>query len=176
VPPPKPYVIPDTPAVTVTVKPVEPTYEHKSPTGNELKAGERLLLGDKLTSNNKRFTAHLQQDGNFVVYDGRRPLWASKTADYGATELVLQPDGNLILLDNHHHAIWASNFVSSGTPVLTIHDDGNLNIVVNGTSIWATNTAQSEKRKKTKRKTKRKNIIIMEKNLKVVIRYMRVKN
>ncbi len=42
----------------------------------------------------------MQQDGNLVIYTGTNVLWSTGTADYTHkdTKLVIQNDGNLVLL------------------------------------------------------------------------------
>jgi len=49
-----------------------------------------------------------QEDGNLVVYQRDRPIWASNTGGIGAY-LVLQTDGNLVIYDASDKPIWASN-------------------------------------------------------------------
>jgi roadblock/LC7 domain-containing protein len=59
-----------------------------------------LTGGDKcarLVSENKEYFAIMQGDGNFVVYKGDEPLWASETVDSGGDRMVLQGDQHLVM-------------------------------------------------------------------------------
>jgi hypothetical protein len=66
-----------------------------------------LNKGYQIESNNGYFRATMQQDGNFVVYESNRPLWASHTVGKGQY-LVFQNDGNLVIYHNGGPT-WASN-------------------------------------------------------------------
>ncbi|HEX7838662.1 MAG TPA: CAP domain-containing protein [Kofleriaceae bacterium] len=91
-------------------------------------SGQCLQPGQKLQSNNKRFTLTMQTDGNVVLYDANgHPLWATNTWK-GITprDFAMQPDGNLVLYSTDGVARWASNTVSNPGAFLNIQDDGNL--------------------------------------------------
>ena len=60
------------------------------------------------TGRNTGAAAVWQEDGNLVVYQENRPIWASNTGGIGAY-LVLQTDGNLVIYDASDKPIWASN-------------------------------------------------------------------
>ncbi|GAA3600020.1 hypothetical protein GCM10022223_14420 [Kineosporia mesophila] len=113
----------------------------------------------------------LQPDSNLAMYpkgdyaDGNysRHIWASNTTGSGATRLLLQRDGNLVLYTaNYAQHVWASNTQSAcvGTglnyPALSTQADSNLVIYCAEPSVysdwskpwvasaqWATNTAGS---------------------------------
>ncbi|MFD0532324.1 hypothetical protein ACFQ1I_46420 [Kitasatospora arboriphila] len=53
--------------------------------------------------------AQMQYDGNFVVYDGNTPVWASNTAGFPEARLVLQDDGNLVIYSGSGQPVWSSN-------------------------------------------------------------------
>jgi hypothetical protein len=58
----------------------------------------------------KRVThAIMQTDGNFVIYDGNAPLWATNTSNQPGASLVLQDDGNLVIYDVQNRTLWATN-------------------------------------------------------------------
>ena len=120
-----------------------------SPSSGQLLSGQRLTRGQVLDSPSGRFHLTLQNDGNFVLYDGTSPIWATGTwnlpADRSPTHADLQADGNLVLYNDAVQAAWAagvfgSNFVN---PYLQVQDDGNLVIYQNGRNpIWASGTAR----------------------------------
>ncbi|MET0342961.1 MAG: hypothetical protein ABW252_18285 [Polyangiales bacterium] len=60
------------------------------------------------TSRQPGAAAVWQEDGNLVVYQRDRPIWASNTGGIGAY-LVLQTDGNLVIYDANDKPIWATN-------------------------------------------------------------------
>ncbi len=60
-----------------------------------------------------------QGDGNLVIYTETQPyraLWASGTAGQGASTLIMQNDGNLVLYKTGNVPIWASHTNSSASP------------------------------------------------------------
>ena len=60
--------------------------------------------GDYLLSPNREFRLTFQPDANVVLEhlnNGARVLWASATTGKGATECVMQEDGNLVLYKNN---------------------------------------------------------------------------
>jgi len=117
--------------------------ETKFEGGDSLHSGHKLHHHQKLTSQNGRFTAVMQGDGNFVVYDGTRALWATATTD--GHYVVNQGDDNLVIYDRFDSAKWASgtNGRGNGRSHLVMQNDGNL-VYYNGSSpLWASNTVQS---------------------------------
>ncbi|WP_413625476.1 hypothetical protein [Luteibacter sp. Lutesp34] len=74
-----------------------------------LKGGESLAQGQRLYSDDGRYFATLQSDGNFIVYrhDGQI-IWATYTHGRGAVRATMQTDGNFVLYDAHEHAVWST--------------------------------------------------------------------
>jgi hypothetical protein len=60
-------------------------------------------------------TAVMQDDGNFVLYDGSSPLWASNTWGYDGSYLAMQDDGNLVVYADDGTPLWASDTYSVDT-------------------------------------------------------------
>ena len=58
--------------------------------------------------------AVMQTDGNFVLYAGSEPVWATETDGNPGAYLVLQPDGELVLFDRFDAPIWRA-----GTEIVT---------------------------------------------------------
>ena len=118
---------------------------HPGPTaGDRLRAGQALVVGASIKSNNGQFHLILQADGNLVAYDKYNvAIWASHTNGHsGAWELVMQGDGNLVMYDVKQHAFWATNTNGKGGVVIIMQDDGNV-VVYNAANhpLWASNTA-----------------------------------
>ncbi|MBV9593714.1 MAG: CHAP domain-containing protein [Actinobacteria bacterium] len=87
-------------------------------TGQQLGTGQALLSGDG------RWSAHMQGDGNLVVYGPSGAAWSSGTAGAGPGQLMMQGDGNLVLYAGGR-AIWASG-TRFGSGQLVMQNDGNL--------------------------------------------------
>lgn len=70
--------------------------------GSALTTDMRLNVNEYLASPNGEFIAVMQRDGNFVVYNKERYLWATGTAGSIHEEyyLVVQGDGNIVLYDD----------------------------------------------------------------------------
>lgn len=102
-----------------------------------LAAGQSLSGGQMLTSPNGSYRAVMQGDGNFVVYQGSRALWSSKTNGSGADRVAMQGDGNVVVYAGSS-AKWASGTVRSGGSALVMQDDGNLVLYATGSrAIWS---------------------------------------
>ena len=76
--------------------------------------GEFLIVGEYLASENGRYNAVMQLDGNFVVYGvGGKVWWASNTIG-SADRITMQHDGNLVL-SNGDAVTWASGTQQIGS-------------------------------------------------------------
>lgn len=109
--------------------------------GDRLVGGQMLAPDTQLVSNNGRFRFVYQGDGNAVVYDGNRPLWASNTDGTQPGNLCMQSDGNLVAYRHGGYAYWASNTDGRYGSCVVMQDDGNLVIYDTGwRPRWASNT------------------------------------
>lgn len=104
-----------------------------------LAAGQMLRAGQSLVSRSGRFRVSMQTDGNLVVYNPTRALWASGTYRSDANLLAMQTDGNLVLY-GPSGSRWASNTWKSPANKLVMQDDGNLVMYGPTGPVWATNT------------------------------------
>ncbi|NJM33642.1 MAG: hypothetical protein HC850_01865 [Rhodomicrobium sp.] len=113
--------------------------------GDRVGAGASMAPGQYLLSNNGRYAAVMQSDGNFVVYDGNRGLWASATENRGGTQLAIQGDGNVVVYTADGGALWSTGTNGKGASTLIMQDDGNLVLYPDGGggASWASNTVQS---------------------------------
>lgn len=105
-------------------------------TRSVLAAGETLSAGQQLT--NGRQVAALQTDGNFVLYDGGRAVFASGTGGTGNARLAMQSDGNLVLY-GANGARWQTG-TRGANAQLALQDDGNLVIYASGRATWSSRT------------------------------------
>ena len=114
---------------------------------------KELTVDEWLESQDKKFFAKMQSDGNFVVYsakgaNGRQQdhaTWASNTNGKGSApfRFAMQEDGNLVLYDSTGRPLWASNTDKKGNgPYRTImQNDGNLVLYDrDNKATWATGT------------------------------------
>ncbi|MEH1835481.1 MAG: hypothetical protein V7L29_26365 [Nostoc sp.] len=107
-----------------------------------LNTGEFLSPGQYLISPNQEYTAILQSDGNFVVYDSSNNiLWASNTFDTEVNNIVMQYDCNLIIYDSNAIPTWATFTTTYSSCSLQMQDDGNLVIYTgDNVPVWASGT------------------------------------
>ncbi|KAI9844336.1 MAG: hypothetical protein M1837_005640 [Sclerophora amabilis] len=109
---------------------------------DRLQVGEMLLPGQALMSPNGRYQLALQDDGNFVLYDGSKATWAiGTTLAVSAVRVEMGDDDNLVVLRGTE--TWATNTqrrAGDGRGALIMRDDGIAVVVSDGTIIWATNS------------------------------------
>lgn len=114
---------------------------------NTFVTGAAIYPGQELQTANRQYTAILQTDGNFVVYNGSQALWASGT-DYPSIHQKvafanMQSDGNLVVYSTSLKPLWNSGTPENGPSSLNMQPDGNLVIYnANMQPTWASNTAQ----------------------------------
>jgi len=73
-----------------------------------LQPNERLTAGESVHSVDSRYVAHMQGDGNLVVYrnDGsRHAVWSTGTHGAGVSA-IMQGDGNFVIYDGGGRALW----------------------------------------------------------------------
>ena len=111
--------------------------------GDILKKGERLLKGQQLSSQNGRFRAKLDDDGNFVLYAGAiEKLWEAQPNGQGFG-VYFEENGNLALKNDQLEVLFSSNTENLGE-YLKYQNDGNLAIFnLKGSIEWSTGTTQS---------------------------------
>lgn len=105
-------------------------------------AGQQLLVNQSLVSVDGRFHLILQGDGNFVLYEGSTPLWASNTFGQASANAIMQSDGNFVVYTSTGHAVWNSGTFNHPGAFVVMQDDGNLVVYSPSgpTALWASNT------------------------------------
>lgn len=97
-----------------------------------------LSPGQSVTSLNSQYTATLQTDGNFVIYNNLtgQPAWHTQTYGQTVTEAVVQPDGNFVLYNGGTPVWHASTYGNSGAE-LHLDNAGTLRLVSTlGDTVW----------------------------------------
>jgi len=110
---------------------------------DRLKAGEKLLPGDKLQCADGRFSLIYQNNGDLVLYKSdSTPLWSSGTNGRPAGYATMQTDGNFAIYGPDGGFQWNTGTVTSGS-FMVLQIDGNLVVYTPAlTPIWVSNTAQ----------------------------------
>lgn len=108
--------------------------------------GSELLGYDDqaIMSNDGRFRAVMQSDGNFVIYDFGSAIWSTQTFGSGLRAVHQKDDGNFVIY-NGDTAVWASSWhgqTQFGTGFrLLMQGDGNLvNRNAANEAVWASGT------------------------------------
>jgi hypothetical protein len=122
-----------------------------------LDAGQLLNIGDSLYADNLGYTLTLQSDGELALYrfvsapgasgETWQRLWAAGTVGRGASQAVMQDDGNFVVYDGANRPLRGagSNNSASGN-YLFLEDTGNLSVVNDGKTCWTSATTQAPQR------------------------------
>ncbi|MDT8716167.1 C40 family peptidase [Clostridium sp. 19966] len=109
--------------------------------GSKLNMGQSINTNQYLASDNGNYTARIQQDGNFVVYDNYKAIWATYKFSSKASNsniLIMQSDGNLVAYDGESKALWSSETTKAkgNNFSLQLDNDGYLSVLADGNTIW----------------------------------------
>lgn len=137
--------------------------------GSELQSMDAICVGDFLISPNGRYVGVLETNGSFAVYwnqldqvgatptsfTGQQPgrIWWAPGDNPGPHIMVMQDDGNLCIYPGtslEQHApdrIWQSGSNKGKGPVyvMKLLNDGSLRVMMDGTSIWTSETAINDR-------------------------------
>ncbi|WP_272148354.1 protease pro-enzyme activation domain-containing protein [Burkholderia cepacia] len=104
--------------------------------------GVTLSSGQSFTSGNGANVLVMQGDGNLVLLRQGVAQWSSGTANHPGAYATMQTDGNLVVYSSAGAPLWYSG--TSGNPgaVTDIQDDGNVVIYTQAPG-WSTNTSGS---------------------------------
>jgi hypothetical protein len=88
--------------------------------------GSSMYPGQWVDSPNGAFRLLFQKDGNLVLLQlPSTVLWATATENQGATWLIMQHDGNLVIYADED-ALWSSDTDHNDGAYLSLQNDGNL--------------------------------------------------
>jgi nucleoid-associated protein YgaU len=109
---------------------------------DKLDGGGELRRGQSLRSANGRFELKMQPDGNVVLYDEAKPIWATNTQRDGAEHMAMQDDGNFVVYAERR-PVWSSKTPGNQGASLRLQDDGNLVVYAQSSpddALWASGT------------------------------------
>ena len=110
-----------------------------------LYGGVVMNSGNYLKSSNGNYTAVMQGDGNFVIYNpSGAAVWALQTVKVNnyiaGSSAVMQNDGNFVIYSPSGNALWATGTMIPGS-IAVMQNDGNFVIYSpSGLSLWSTQT------------------------------------
>nr|WP_092807629.1 LysM peptidoglycan-binding domain-containing protein [Rhodococcus globerulus] len=105
-----------------------------------LQSGQSLAIGQELKSDNGSYALTLQEDGNLVLSEDGRAVWAAGTNGSGANRADVQADGNFVLYKDGD-AVWASQTSGNEGVSLSVQDDRNVVLSAGDRILWSTDTA-----------------------------------
>jgi hypothetical protein len=105
-----------------------------------LNPGQALGVKQSLTSCDGRFVLVMQGDGNLVLSQGSRALWATMTNGRGGAAATMQGDGNFVVYTAGGAALWHTHTYRFPGAWLAVQNDGNVVVYSGSTPRWATNT------------------------------------
>lgn len=111
--------------------------------GDRLQDGEKLEVGDSLTSPNGAYKLILQEDGNLVLYSGDESVWSTGTNGQKVVRAEVQKDGNFVLY-TPDDPVWASQTKGAKDVRLVLQDDRNLVLYGFDGPAWSSNTHTDE--------------------------------
>ena len=107
--------------------------------GDRLQDGEKLEVGDFLTSPNGAYKVILQEDGNLVLYSGDESVWSTGTNGQNVVRAEVQKDGNFVLY-TADDPVWASQTKGAKDVRLILQDDRNLVLYGFDGPAWSSDT------------------------------------
>ena len=111
--------------------------------GDRLQNGEKLEVGQSLTSENGAYKLILQDDGNLVLYSGDDSVWSTGTNGQKVVRAEVQTDGNFVLY-TADDAVWASQTKGAKDVRLIIQNDRNLVLYGFDGPAWSSDTKTDE--------------------------------
>ncbi|MGR3906881.1 protease pro-enzyme activation domain-containing protein [Burkholderia sp. SR8] len=104
------------------------------------KGGVAISAGQSFTSGNGANVLVMQGDGNLVLIRQGVPVWNSGTFGHAGAYAVMQGDGNLVVYSAAGAPLWNSGTGGYPGAVTYVQDDGNV-VIYTQLARWSTNTA-----------------------------------
>jgi phage tail protein X len=113
--------------------------ERGNDVGDTLTAGQHLVKGGSLTSNNGAYTLTLQDDGNLVLAARGQAVWSTSTNGQDVVRAEVQTDGNFVLYTSDK-AVWNTDTKGKADVKLVLQDDRNLVLYAAEGAAWSSKT------------------------------------
>lgn len=105
-----------------------------------LQPNQWLNINDALTSNNGQYQLILQPDGDLVLYRLGYPSGLWSSGTKDAIRAIMQSDGNFVLYDHSGKPLWATGTSGANASFLILQDNGNLVIYRPNIQEWESGT------------------------------------
>ncbi|WP_105132495.1 protease pro-enzyme activation domain-containing protein [Burkholderia sp. BE12] len=106
------------------------------------KGGVAISNGQSFTSGNGANVLVMQGDGNLVLLRQGTPVWNSGTVGHSGASAVMQGDGNLVIYSAAGAPLWNSGTGGNSGAAVYVQDDGNV-VIYTQAPRWSTNTSGS---------------------------------
>ncbi|WP_244138735.1 MULTISPECIES: protease pro-enzyme activation domain-containing protein [Burkholderia] len=106
------------------------------------KGGVTLGSGQSFASGNGANVLVMQGDGNLVLLRQGVPVWSSGTYNHPGAYATMQTDGNLVVYSSAGAPLWYSSTGGNPGAVTYIQDDGNV-VIYTQVPGWSSNSAGS---------------------------------
>jgi hypothetical protein len=112
-----------------------------------LNQGGVMKIGQVLYSDNGKYGAFMQGDGNFVIYriQDMKAMWSTQTDGKGGTFIQMQFDGNFVMYNAANQPIWYTGTNGQGPAYFTVSEFGQ-GLVLNALVVWSANTSDNSAR------------------------------
>jgi len=105
--------------------------------GEQILASSQTLWPDQ-SSSALGYTLIYQLDGNFVLYNGSTPIWATMTNGSSPGRAVMQDDGNLVVYDGNGTPLWNTGTWGHSGAHLQVTSSGVLQVLdPGGGLLWS---------------------------------------
>ena len=106
----------------------------------EIAPDHGLVSGESLASCDGHYSLAMQTDGNLVYYHGGQAIWSTGTAGTNGYSAVMQGDGNFVLYDFKGKALFSTGTSGRPGATFAAQTDGNLVVYAGNTAVWSSHT------------------------------------
>jgi L,D-peptidoglycan transpeptidase YkuD (ErfK/YbiS/YcfS/YnhG family) len=123
--------------------PTESGAINSSKSSDVLDAGQRLTVGESLTSTNDQYQLSLRTNGDLVLLDANYDvLWQNGVrSTVSSTAVRLRPDGDLVETGADGRVEWSSDTTTTSSCRLILEGDGSLVLRTPARVLWNSHTA-----------------------------------
>jgi hypothetical protein len=121
----------------VKMPPTKKPHTKPSPQWHTVTIRNTVVLRRNGSWRSDRLSLTLSAAGDIVLYDRGKMVWHAGTANRGATNLVFQADGHLVLYTDGMATVWSSRTAGHDGAVLLLGANGRVSIVYRGRTLWS---------------------------------------